>query len=122
MNSNAYLGVGPALFGIKSNLYRATGFANINGTPTDLTGAPVSFSSSNWIWGSAVQIGMTYYFAPAWFLDFNYTYAITGQYKNNYSAPFVSSSASLTYAGTAYITTSQRVTSQAFAISINRVF
>jgi hypothetical protein len=74
------------------------------------------------MWGTAAQIGMIYYFAPTRFLDFNYTYVITGENKTNYAAPFVSSSAGLTYVGTACITTSQRVTSQAFAVSINKVF
>jgi hypothetical protein len=122
LNSTVYFGAGPVLFGTKSSLNNAIGFANINGTPTDITGAPISFSSSKWMWGTAAQIGTTYYFAPSWFLDFNYTYAIAGQYKNDYAAPFLSSADGRTYSGVAFITTSQRVTSQALAVSINKVF
>jgi opacity protein-like surface antigen len=121
-NTTVYLGVGPVLFGTKSSLNNAIGFASINGMPTDITGAPISFSSSKWMWGTAAQIGTTYYFSPSWFLDFNYTYAIAGQYKNDYGAPFVSSSDGRTYSGVAFITTSQRVTSQSLAVSLNKMF
>jgi hypothetical protein len=119
-NSNVYLGAGPALFSTTTSLYRAVGFANINGLPTDMTGAPVSFSSSKWVWGTAAQVGVTYLLAPTWFLDFNYTFAISKKFDTNFGAPFVSTAGGLTYVGNAYITTSQRVTTQAFAVSINK--
>jgi opacity protein-like surface antigen len=122
MNSTVYLGAGPALSGTKSDINRAVGFGNVNGTPTDITGAPASFSSSKWVWGTAAQIGMTYTFAPTWFLDLNYTYVITERFETNYAAPFLSTSAGLIYTGNAYIATSQRLTSQAFAVSINKAF
>lgn len=119
-STNVYLGVGPALFGTKSDIFRAVGFGNVNGQPTDITGPPVNFSSTKWVWGTAAQIGMTYFFDPTWFLDVNYTFAVTRKYDSNYTAPFVSTSAGLTYVGNAYITTSQRVTTQAVAVSINK--
>jgi hypothetical protein len=74
------------------------------------------------MWGGAAQIGMTYSFDPTWFLDLNYTYAMTRQYTDNYSGPFASTAAGYTDSGTLYIGTAQRVTSQAFAVSINKVF
>jgi opacity protein-like surface antigen len=121
-NGMVYLGAGPALFKTKSTINRAVGFGDVNGVPTAITGAPESFASSTWMWGAAAQIGMTYTFAPSWFLDFNYTYTATKKYDINYSAPFTSTSAGLTYVGTAYITTPQRITTQAFAVSINKLF
>ncbi|MGC2776551.1 MAG: hypothetical protein WA418_13060 [Bradyrhizobium sp.] len=121
-NSTVYLGAGPALFGTTTNLYRATGFAAINGVHYDITGTPADFSSSKLMWGGAAQIGTTYSFDPSWFLDLNYTYAMTRQYTNNYSGPFASAAAGYTDTGTLFISTSQRVTSQAFAVSINKVF
>jgi opacity protein-like surface antigen len=90
-NTNVYLGAGPALFGTKSFVNHAIGYADINGTHVSITGTPVNYSSSNWVWGTARQIGMTYWFAPTWFLDFNYTYAFSKRYTNNYSSPFASS-------------------------------
>ena len=121
-SGTVYVGAGPALLSTKSLINRAVGFGDVNGLPTAITGAPVSFTSSTWMWGAAAQIGMTYTLAPTWFLDFNYTYTVTKKYDINYSAPFTSTSAGLTYVGTAYITTPQRVTTQAFAVTINKLF
>jgi hypothetical protein len=117
-----YLGAGPVLMQTKTALYRAVGFGDVNGQPTDITGAPVNFASSQWVWGGAAQIGMMYTFTPTWFLDLNYTYAMTDKYKNHFSAPFTSVSNGLTYSGLAFITTSQRVTTQAFAVTVNKAF
>jgi hypothetical protein len=62
-NTNVYLGAGPALFGTKSDINHAIGYAD-NGTHVNITGAPVNYSSSNWVWGTALQVGMSYWFAP----------------------------------------------------------
>jgi len=121
-NTSVYLGAGPALFGTKSFINHAIGYADINGTHVSISGAPVDFSSSNWVWGTAMQVGMTYWLALSWFLDFNYTYAFSKRYTNNYSSPFASSTAGSTDTGTLYVSTSTRVTTQAFAVSINKAF
>jgi len=126
LNSFVYFGAGPTLFKTKSHLYGATGFADINGVHADITGAPTNFSFSKWMWGAAAQIGLAYFFSPSWFLDFSYTYSITGRYTSNVSGPFSSSTTSggVTYTdtGTLYASTNQRVTSQAFSLSINKSF
>jgi len=121
-NGNVYLGAGPALFGTKLNLYNSTGFAMVNGAPNDQTGTPMNFESSKWVWGAAGQIGMTYNLAPTWFLDVNYTYAATPRYKTDFISPFETTSNGLTYRGLAFITVRERLTSQAVAVSINKVF
>jgi hypothetical protein len=121
-NSYVYLGAGPALFGTKSNLNNAVGYAEINGETVDVTGAPASFSSSKWVWGGAVQLGMAYYLTSRWFLDFNYTLALSASYKTAYSAKFSSSNNGLTTSGTAFINAKQTLTSQSLMVSINRVF
>jgi hypothetical protein len=121
-NTNVYLGAGPALFGTKNFVNHAIGFADINGTHTSISGAPAYYSSSNWVWGAAAQIGATYWFAPTWFLDFNYTYAFSKRYTNNYSSPFTNTSDGFTTTGTLYVSTSTRVTTQAFAVSVNKAF
>src|SRR5262249_11604400 len=120
--SMVYLGAGPAVISTKSLIDRAVGFGDINGQPTAITGAPVSFTSSTWMWGAAAQIGATYALSRDWFLDFNYTFTATKKYDINYAAPFTSTSAGITYVGTAYITTPQRITTQAVAVTINRLF
>lgn len=121
-NGYVYGGGGPALLGIQSNIYNAIGFADVNGVHMDITGTPANFSSSNWVWGGAAQVGMTYFFDRSWFLDFNYTYMRTGQFTDSYSAPFVSSSNNYTTMGTANLTAADRVTTQSVAVSINKAF
>lgn len=56
-----YLGAGPALFGTETKIDNATGFADYNGTRTNVTGTPDNFASSQWVWGGAAQIGLAYY-------------------------------------------------------------
>jgi len=121
-NSYVYLGAGPAVFGTRSQLYQATGFADINGTHFDITGTPVNFSNSNWMWGGAAQIGMAYSLTASLFLDVSYDFIITGGYTNNNSAPFASSAAGYTDSGTLYVNATQRVIAQSFTVSFNKAF
>jgi hypothetical protein len=100
-NGYVYGGGGPVLFGIQSNIYNAIGFADVNCVHMDVTGTPANFASSNWVWGGAAQVGVTYFLGESWFLDANYTYMRTGQFTNDYVAPFVSSSSGYTTMGTA---------------------
>jgi len=81
-NSYVYFGAGPALFGTHSKIINAIGFADIHGFELDVTGAAVSFSSSDWVWGGGGQIGLGYYLSPSWFLDLNYTFAMSASYKS----------------------------------------
>ena len=113
---------GPALFKTQSHIHNAIGFADINGVHQDLTGAPADFSSSEWVWGGAAQIGMNYFLSPSWFVDVNYTFAMSASFDINYSDRFSNPSDGTTTTGLAHLDTSQRVTSQAFSVSINKVF
>jgi hypothetical protein len=123
-NSQFYLGVGPALFGTRSSLNSVVGFANLTNTVTDITGAPVNFSSPEWVWGGAAQIGYSYFVASDWFVDLSYTYAITGQYSANYSENFVNrvEAKNVTVSGTGYVNTNQSIMAQALTLSINKTF
>ena len=98
------------------------GFAYINGTELDVTGSPIGFSSSDWVWGGAGQVGLNYFLSPSWALDLNYTFAMSAHYKIKYAGDFTSANGPLTTAGTAYVNASQQVTTQAFSVSINKVF
>ncbi|NNM58711.1 MAG: hypothetical protein HKM04_02745 [Legionellales bacterium] len=120
--SYVYLGVGPALFETETNIYGANGYADLNGIHTDITGSPTNFSDSNWVWGGAAQIGLDYYLNPTWFVDFNYTYARSADFDNHFESAFSSSTAALSDTGTLYVNPSQHVTTQTFAITINKVF
>lgn len=122
-NSYVYFGAGPALFDTQSRVNSAIGYADIDGDTLDVTGAAASFSSSEWVWGGAAQIGMNYFLGPSWFVDVNYTFAMSASFDEDYVAPFSNtSSAGLTTRGVAHLDTSQRVTSQAVTVSINKVF
>jgi opacity protein-like surface antigen len=120
--SSIYLGAGPALFRTQTRIDNAIGFADVNGIHADATGAPLDFASSQWVWGGAAQIGLSYYLDRHWFLDVNYTYARSAKFKSNFSAPFASLSAGYYDVGTLFVKPSQRVTDQSVSISINRRF
>lgn len=121
--SQVYLGVGPAVFGTRTNINNAVGFANF-GEATDVTGLPISFSNSAWVWGGAAQAGYSYFLAPDWSVDFDYTYAISGQYRAHNSAPFINQiqNNTVTVTGTGIVNTNQNIAAQAFTVSINKVF
>lgn len=118
------LGVGPAIFGTKSNINQTFGFANLNGKPYEATGDSVSFSSSKWVWGGAAQIGLSYALKdPSWILDFNYTCAISKKYKNSYSASFTTHLVGgYTDFGTLFVNTKRQIRAQVFNFTINKEF
>ncbi len=122
-NSHFYLGIGPSIFDTQTNIDNVTGFADIDGTHADVSGAPTSFDSAKWMWGGVAQIGMTYFIDPTWFLDFNYTYSMTPHNQTDYFAPFSGTLANgYTKSGTLSGTSTQYITVQAVALSINKVF
>ena len=125
-NSVIYFGIGPALFDTESKINGARGYADINGIHSNITGSYSNFSSTDWLVGGAAEIGGAYYIKPTWFIDCNYTFAMTGWNSDHYSAPFSSQTtvARTTYTdtGTLYVNTSQRLISQSIMITINKVF
>jgi len=54
---------------MEGSLNNAVGFATINGNLTDISGAPRTFSSSDWRSGAAATAGVTYFLTPSWYLD-----------------------------------------------------
>jgi hypothetical protein len=117
-----YGGAGPTLSQTRTDLNSLVGFADINGDHTDVSGAPVNLFSSSWVYGGAAVIGATYFFGPTWFLDFSYTFAITGNHTNNYASPFTNPNGTngSTILGTLVGISSGTVTTQSFTISINK--
>jgi hypothetical protein len=118
----AYFGVGPALFGMNSKIYRLVGHADYYVHGMDISGAPVNLSKTMWEWGGAGQLGVTYSLNPSWFLDINYTYALTARNTVKYISPFTNVIAGQNTVGTSYINPSQQIAVQAFSISINKLF
>ncbi|MCH9689814.1 MAG: hypothetical protein K0U24_03640 [Gammaproteobacteria bacterium] len=119
-----YLGAGPSVFKIQNNLDNVIGYADFNGIPSNVTGTPTNFSSSSWVWGGIAQLGMTYVFKPTWFLDINYTYAITDKNSTSYVKSFTNTSATTGYInqGTLNGVASNRVIAQALIVSVNKLF
>jgi hypothetical protein len=117
-----YMGAGPTLFGTETNVDNVVGFADVNGMRGEPTGAPLSFDSSQWAWGGAAQVGLAYYLTRNWFLDFNYTYARSAKFKSNFSSPFTGSTLGYDTTGTLIVLPSQRVTDQAFTVTVNMGF
>ncbi len=123
--SCAYLGGGPVLFRAQYDLYGVTSFARINGAISDIAGTPQNFSNAEWIWGGIAQMGWMYPLTSAWFLDFNYSYAVTGNITMKNSTSFASAFVAGTVyseTGAEYLTTTQRITAQSLTISINKHF
>lgn len=121
-NSQIYFGGGPVVFETQASVYQAIGFANLNSTPTIITGRPVDFSNSLWMWGGGAQFGFIYYLSPTWFLDFSYDFVFTGNYTLNNTSGFVSQTGSLTDTGVLYITTTRHIFAQSIGVTINKLF
>ena len=77
--SYVYAGGGPTLSQTRTRLNGLVGFALVDGGIVDQSGAPQDFSSSSWLVGGAAMVGVTYFLTPTWFLDLNYTYAVTAR-------------------------------------------
>ena len=116
-NSFLYLGAGPSLFNTKYNMYSSS---------DELSGYYIGvidgFSNSKWVWGSTIQAGMAYYLNPSWFLKLNYAYSVTGKHKTKNAKLFLAELNGGLNDGLVLFKTSQRITAQEIALSINKVF
>jgi hypothetical protein len=122
--SFVYIGTGPTVSQTRTDLNSLIGFADINGTRTDVSGAPINLSSSSWVYGGAAVVGATYFFDPSWFLDFSYTFAMTANKTSNYTSPFTNPNGTngSTNVGTMVGTSAGRVITQAVTVTINKAF
>lgn len=118
-----YLGIGPSLFDAETDIYQAFGFANREGLPREATGVPVSFSTSDWIWGGTLQLGVSYFLNSCWFFDFNYSYSISQTFENHFSSPFTTSLVGgYTIIGTLFVDTKTKIRAQNLSFTVNRKF
>lgn len=117
-NGFAYLGIGPSLFETQNSVH------NINDTLSGYyVGNLNSFSNhSQWVWGGMIQAGISYYFYPTWFLDLNYSYALTERYKSSNNGSFSPTVNQGLNTGTVSFNTSTRITEQTLTVSVNKVF
>jgi opacity protein-like surface antigen len=121
--SFVYLGAGPTLSRTRTNVNGLIGFANITGIPTDISGAP-DFTGSGWAYGGSAIVGATYFLSQSWFLDFNYSYAMTAKQTFNYSSPFINPNGlqNSTIVGTLVGNSTGRFITQGVTATINKAF
>jgi opacity protein-like surface antigen len=120
--SYVYVGAGPTLSRVNTRIDDLIGFADINGTRTDVSGTAQTFTSSGWVLGGAVTIGTTYFLDNSWFLDFNYTYGATRKKTASYYSTFinVNPNNNTTYNGSLIGNSVGSSSTQSFGISINK--
>ena len=118
--SFVYAGGGPTLSQTRTRLNGLVGFAFVDGAIVDQSGAPQDFSSSSWLFGGAAVVGVTYFLTPSWFIDVNYTYAVTAGHTANFASPFVDQSS--TSVGTLVGNSAWRAETQRVSLTINRAF
>lgn len=121
-HTNVYFGIGPSLFDINSQYTDVSAFVNANGTRRDLTTTFGNFSGSEWVWGGAAQVGLTYYLNPSWFVDVNYNYAVSRSFNNSFTSRFVTTGVGINDIGTYTLTNDQRAIYQGIVLTINKVF
>jgi hypothetical protein len=119
-----YIGAGPTLSQVRTTLNGLIGFADINGTRTDVSGSPVNFSSTAWVYGGAATIGASYFLGQSWFIDVNYTFAMTGNNTSGFSGPFTNPNGTngSTTVGTMVGTSAGKLITQGIAATINKTF
>jgi len=122
--SFVYAGAGPTLSQTRTDLNGVIGFADINGQRTDVSGDPIDLSSTSWVWGGAATIGVTYFLDRSWFLDINYTAAMTAKHTSSYFSPFTNPNGTggTVVTGTLVGTTEQSLVTQQIMVTINRTF
>jgi opacity protein-like surface antigen len=118
--SYVYAGGGPTLSQTRTRLNGLVGFALVDGGIVDQSGAPQNFSSSSWLVGGAAVVGVTYFLTPTWFLDLNYTYAVTEGHTANFASPFIDDSS--TSVGTLVGNSAWRAEAQRVGLTINKAF
>ena len=115
-NYFVYLGVGPYLFKTQYNVYDSTDMLSAH-----YIGKVDKFADTKWMWGGLAQTGFAYYLSQTWFLDINYTYAITGEYSTEFSSTFAPAVNGGLNSGTLNFSNNQRLVNQEIALSINKI-
>ncbi|WP_431301490.1 outer membrane protein [Sediminicoccus sp. BL-A-41-H5] len=118
-----YLGGGPTLTRIQTDVNGLIGFADINGQVTNVSGPPQNFSSAGWVWGGMVIAGVTWFLTPDWFLDFAYTASATQRQSGVHNSPFINTAdpRGVTQ-GSVFLSTSGGVVIQGATLTLNRRF
>jgi opacity protein-like surface antigen len=123
-NGFVYFGAGPTLSNLRTKLNNLVGFADVNGNHTDVSGSPLSFSASSWVFGGALTVGAAYFLTPKLFLDGDYTANITATAKGNYDGVFYNpnGSSGQTTIGTMVGSSTGNAVTQGLTVTINMAF
>ena len=119
-----YLGAGPTLSRMSTKLNGLIGFADTNGTRSDISGAPQNFGTEGWVFGGAAMVGVTLFFDASWFVDVRYTLSRTQRQSGNYASTFSNPNGQdgTLINGTLVGTSSGRATNHGLTFTINRAF
>ncbi len=124
--SYLYLGGGPTFAQTKTSIENmASPIAFANGLPISPTGVGngSNYSTNQWLFGGVAMVGATYFINPSWFVDFSYSYSLTGTGTSNWGGPWSDNlPGGSTRIGHNSGTSSGRVNAQAFSVSINADF
>ncbi len=118
-----YAGAGPSFSQIKVELDGVVGYATINGVLTDISGAPQSFSSSDWRLGATATAGVVHFLTPSWFVDLSYMFTAPDARTALFTSAFDNPGSPSTFAGTLIGTATANVRhTQAIMVSLNKAF
>ena len=108
----------------RTDINGLVGFANIDGRPIDVSGAPVDFTGSGWVWGGGALTGVTYFLTSSCFLDFSYAYAVTERHTYHYSSLFTNPHGAdgTTITGTLDGISAGKVITQGLTLTVNLAF
>jgi opacity protein-like surface antigen len=118
-----YFGAGPTAAETKMSITNmASPIAFVNGLPISPTGIGngSNYSTHSWLFGGIAMLGATYFINSTWFMDFSYSYSMTGKAKSNWGGPWSDTLPNgSARTGQNEGTSSGRVSTQAFSLSIN---
>jgi hypothetical protein len=119
-----YLGAGPTLSRMSTKLNGLVGFADTNGTRSDISGAPQDFGTEGWVLGGAAMVGVTLFFDASWFVDVRYMVSVTEDQTGNYASTFSNPNGTdgTLINGTLVGSSSGRAVTQGITFTINRAF
>jgi hypothetical protein len=118
-----YFGGGPTLSLMRTEIRDLIGFADINGTRSDISGPAQDFADSDWVWGGSGQVGVTYFFDRNWFLDCSYVLTISSEHTFNFASTFSNTdSDGVTTAGTLVGSSRWQAITQGIGFKIGRAF
>jgi hypothetical protein len=124
-----YAGAGPSISQVKTNINGITGFADLFGIPSNISGALQTYSATQWVVGGSATVGGTYYLDKSFFLDLNYSYTQTKNTTANWAGPWSKRGIwspggfnAVEYTGTNTGNSSGNVGAQAITLTLNKSF